>query len=216
MKRFLLGTAIFIAAVYFWNASWLAPKPENPQLQLIAHRGVHQTYHRAGLDNDTCTAARIDPPRHEFIENTVASMQAAFKAGADIVELDVHPTTDGRFAVMHDWTVDCRTAGTGETRSHDMAYLKSLDIGYGYTADDGKTFPFRGKGTGLMPSLDEVLSVMPDRRFLVNFKSNEMREGEMLGDMLEAHPDWRQAVWGVYGGDAPTMTAKARRPELAA
>ncbi len=75
----------------------------------IAHRGVHQTYHRNNLTNETCTAERIDAPSHTFLENTIASMQAAFEAGADIVELDVHPTTDNKLAVFHDWTVDCRT-----------------------------------------------------------------------------------------------------------
>ena len=39
-------------------------------------------------------------------------MRAAFAAGADIVEFDVHPTSDGQFAVFHDWTLDCRTAAT--------------------------------------------------------------------------------------------------------
>ncbi len=56
------------------------------------------------------------PPTHGYLENTIASMQASFEAGADIVELDVHPTTDGRFAVFHDWTLDCRTDGHGVTR----------------------------------------------------------------------------------------------------
>jgi glycerophosphoryl diester phosphodiesterase len=36
-------------------------------------------------------------------------MRAAFDLGADIVELDVHPTVDGSFVVFHDWTVECRT-----------------------------------------------------------------------------------------------------------
>ena len=39
-------------------------------------------------------------------------------------------------------------------REASMSYLRTLDIGYGHTADGGKTFPFRGKGVGLMPSLD--------------------------------------------------------------
>ena len=130
------------------------------------------------------------------------------EAGADIVEFDVHPTTDGQFAVMHDWTIDCRTEGTGETRSHDMAYLKTLDIGYGYTADGGKTFPFRGKGVGLMPEITEVLAAFPDEIFLVNYKSNEEREGDMLADLLKAHPGWRKEIWGVYGGRPPTNRAR--------
>ena len=205
-KKILLGLAVIVAAVYVWNASWRVAPPQG-KLELIAHRGVHQTFDRADLKNDTCTAERISQPTHDYLENTLPSMQAAFAAGADIVELDVNPTTDGQFAVLHDWTVDCRTEGTGETRSHDMASLKLLDIGYGYTADGGASYPFRGKGVGLMPELKEVFTAFPDQRFLVNFKSNETREGDMLAALLSSHPQWRQAVWGAYGGDPPTYRA---------
>jgi glycerophosphoryl diester phosphodiesterase len=137
-------------------------------------------------------------------------MGAAFALGADVVELDVHPTTDGRFAVFHDWTLDCRTEGTGETRDHNMAYLKTLDIGYGYTVDGGRTFPLRGTGAGLMPSFSDVMAAFPGKKFLVNFKSNEAREGDTLADMLEANPEWRDSVWAVYGGDKPTNRAIER------
>lgn len=207
LLRAVLVLAIFIVAVIIYNGSWWAAAPPDPEVRLIAHRGVHQTFHREDLENDTCTAERIYPPEHDYLENTIRSMDAAFAAGADIVELDVHPTTDGHFAVMHDWTVDCRTEGTGETRSHDLAYLRTLDIGYGYTADGGATYPLRGKGVGLMPSFDEVMAAFPDRKFLVNYKSNEVREGEMLAAMVEEHPAWRSAIWGAYGGDPPTFRA---------
>jgi glycerophosphoryl diester phosphodiesterase len=206
-RRVLLALAVLAVSIYVFNASWRAAPPDDPQVTLIAHRGVHQTFPRDGLDNDTCTAERIYPPEHAYIENTLQSMNAAFAAGADIVELDVHPTTDGQFAVLHDWTIDCRTEGTGETRSHDMAYLKTLDIGYGYTADGGATYPLRGTGVGQMPELKEVLSAMPDRQFLVNFKSREQREGDMLAALVAEHPQWRAAIWGAYGGDEPTYRA---------
>lgn len=196
-----------VGGIWIFNASWRVAPPADPQVALIAHRGVHQTFTREGLEGDTCTAERIYTPEHDYIENTLPSMQAAFAAGADIVELDVHPTTDGQFAVMHDWTLDCRTEGEGETRSHDMAYLRTLDLGHGYTADGGATFPLRGKGVGMMPELKEVLAAMPDRRFLVNFKSREEREGDMLAALVAAHPEWREAVWGAYGGDEPTYRA---------
>jgi glycerophosphoryl diester phosphodiesterase len=204
--RILIGLLLVIGAVYLWNASWRVPTLEGEML-LIAHRGVHQTYAREGLDNETCTAERIQPPTHQYLENTIPSMRAAFAVGADIVELDLHPTTDGHFAVFHDWTVDCRTEGSGETRAHSLAELKALDIGYGYTADDGKTFPFRGTATGSMPSLTEVLEAIPDGRFLVDFKSNEAREGDMLAALLAAEPQRRAAIWGAYGGDRPAFRA---------
>lgn len=44
-------------------------------------------------------------------------MQAAFDHGADVVEFDVHRTADDRFAVFHDWTIDCRTEYDGESFS---------------------------------------------------------------------------------------------------
>lgn len=213
MRRKLLFTLIACSAalggLFLFNASWRAAPTPDPAIKLIAHRGVHQTFHRDDLDHATCTATRIDPPVHDYLENTIRSMRAAFDAGADIVELDVHPTTDGRFAVFHDWTLDCRTDGSGETRSHDLDYLKRLDIGYGYTADGGRSFPFRGKGVAQMPELGEVLAALPGRQVLVNFKSNEAREADMLAAVIRAHPDWRPALWGAYGGDAPTLRAAA-------
>ena len=42
------------------------------------------------------------PPSHPYLENTIASMKAAFQVGADIVEFDIQPTKDGQFAVFHD------------------------------------------------------------------------------------------------------------------
>jgi glycerophosphoryl diester phosphodiesterase len=213
LKRILAGVVAILAAIYFWNASWLAAAPAG-DAKFIAHRGVHQNFDRAGLTNASCTASMIREPIVDEIENTLPAMQSAFAVGADVVELDVHPTTDGKFAVFHDWTLDCRTEGTGETRAHDMAYLKTLDVGYGYTADGGKTFPLRGKGVGMMPELSDVLAAMPDKRFLINFKSKEAREGDMLGAFVDAHPLWKDAVWGAYGDVAPVGRAKATDPLL--
>ena len=215
LKRTLIGLAMVVTGVYLWNASWLAPAPAGG-IKLIAHRGQHQNFDLAGVKNDTCTATRIRAPIVPEIENTIPAMQGAFAAGADLVELDVHPTTDGHFAVFHDWTLDCRTDGTGETRAHDLAYLKTLDVGYGYTADDGKSFPLRGTGVGMLPALEDVLAAMPDMHFIINFKSNDAREGDMLAAFVIAHPQWAAAVWGAYGGDAPTFATKAKLPDIAA
>lgn len=219
MKRFGKWTAIVIGAMvvstFVLNTNLFGPKGEGKPT-LLAHRGLAQTYHRDGLTNDTCTATRIHAPEHGYLENTLASMQAAFDAGADVVEFDVHPTTDGHFAVFHDWSLDCRTDGSGVTREHSLGDLKKLDIGYGYTADEGRTFPFRGKGTGLMPSLDEVLATFPDRRLLINVKSNDPVEGEKLATALSALAPARLAQLAVYGGAAPVEALQARLPALKA
>lgn len=208
------GLLALVVVLGLWNGSfWSGYKA---QTTLLAHRGLAQTYHREDLDNETCTATRIDPPAHPYLENTLPSMQAAFDAGADIVEFDIHPTTDGHFAVFHDWTIDCRTEGKGVTREQAMSYLKTLDIGYGYTADGGKTFPFRGKGVGLMPTMNEVLAAFPDRRFLINIKSNDPDEGELLADRLLKLAPERLGQLMAYGGDAPIARLRARIPTFRA
>ncbi|MFC7330177.1 glycerophosphodiester phosphodiesterase family protein [Marinactinospora rubrisoli] len=180
----------------------------------LAHRGLGQTFDLAGIENDTCTAERIHPPEHAYLENTIAGMRAAFDAGADVVELDVHITRDDRFAVFHDWEVDCRTDGRGTTRDHTMAELRRLDIGYGYTADDGATHPFRGTGAGLMPSLDEVFAEFPDEELLIHVKSDDPAEGELLAEHLARLPGDRLAAVTVYGGDAPIAALRRELPGL--
>lgn len=209
----VLGTlfALF-ALVWIANASWWSSY--TGQTTILAHRGLHQTYSRKDLERDTCTADRIFPPEHGYLENTLDSMAAAFDLGADVIEFDIHPTTDGQFAVFHDWTIDCRTNGKGVTREHTMAYLKTLDIGHGYTADGGKTFPFRGQFVGAMPTLDEVLARFPDKRFLINIKSRDPQEGRMLAARLKQLPDAQQALLMSYGGDESEDALAREMPHM--
>ncbi len=218
MKRslaFAAAALALISAFAFLNNTALLVSPGSGKPKLLAHRGLAQTFGSDGVKADTCTADRIHAPQHSFIENTIPSMQRAFELGAEMVELDVHPTTDGQFAVFHDWTVDCRTNGKGVTREHSLAALKALDIGYGYTADGGKTFPFRGKGIGLMPSLDEVLAAFPGKRLLIHVKSNDPVEGELLARRLGALPPAQLGLISVYGGERPVDVVRERLPQIA-
>jgi glycerophosphoryl diester phosphodiesterase len=195
--------ALAAAALALWWGNRDLPPDPRARATLFAHRGIAQRFDERGLKNDTCTAERMLPPQHALLENTLPSIRASFAAGANVVEIDVRPTTDGQFAVFHDWTLDCRTNGHGETRAHTMAQLKQLDVGYGYTADGGRTYPFRGRGVGLMPSLDEVLTAFPGRRFLINVKSRDPGEGARLAAALGKYPAARRRMLAVYGGDEP-------------
>lgn len=189
-------------------------KPNRDAPIVLAHRGVSQTFDAVGVTDATCTASRIYPPKHRVLENTIESIDASIKLGASVVEIDVHPTTDGEFAVFHDWTLECRTNGTGRTRDHSMSYLKSLDIGYGYTADHGKSFPFRGKAIGQMPSLKEVLVAFPQQPLLVNIKSKDPAEGERLAAYLAELPKARRELIAVYGAEEPIKAVRAQVPGI--
>ncbi|KON89712.1 glycerophosphodiester phosphodiesterase [Sporosarcina globispora] len=211
LKKFfkrLIKILLILGVFMFLNNSSLLTKERNAKPELLAHRGMAQTFHMEGITGETCTAERIYEPEHSFLENTIPSMKAAFEAGADVVELDIQLTKDGQFAVFHDWTLECRTDGKGNTRDYTMQELKKLDIGYGYTADNGKTYPFRGKGIGMMPALEEVMANFPEGDFLIHIKSNDPNEGKQLAEYLSKFPDERLEKIAVYGGDEPIAALK--------
>ncbi|MEL6807934.1 MAG: glycerophosphodiester phosphodiesterase family protein [Pseudomonadota bacterium] len=212
MKRFSIALLLLTMGLWLGNTSLLVSGLDDHETRLIAHRGVHQIYTGLDRSNDSCHASPVAPIEHAFIENTIPSMQEAIRLGADVVEIDVHLTPDDVFAVFHDWTLDCRTNGTGITHEQDMAVLQSLDIGY--RLDDGTgTYPLRGQAVGMMPTLDEVFEEIMEGLFLINFKSRRSEEGEALAAMLE-RTELRQQVFGVYGGQRPTRTALRLTPGL--
>ncbi|MBP1859950.1 glycerophosphoryl diester phosphodiesterase [Rhizobium herbae] len=116
----LILAAVVSSTIFLLNTNLLAARPAGEPI-LLAHRGIVPRYDMTNVKSDTCTATRMLPSGDVFIENTIASMKASFEAGADAVEFDIHPTTNGEFAVFHDWTLDCRTDGHG--RHHAAARL---------------------------------------------------------------------------------------------
>jgi len=201
----LLGLAI--AGLYWTNASWRAPKPQG-RLTVVAQRGLAQVFDRKRVTAETCTAALIEPPTHGYIDNTIPSMAAAFAAGAEVVELDLSTTADGEFVAFHDLDLGCRTNGQGPPYKQPIAVLKTLDVGHGYTADGGRTFPLRGKGLGLMPTLAEVLEAFPGRRFLIQMKQGPKDMAPRLARYLDAHgADWSRLA---FFGPEPRLEALVR------
>jgi glycerophosphoryl diester phosphodiesterase len=207
-----VGLAV-AATLWVGNSSWLHGATGKPPL-LLAHRGLGQTFPIGELGGAEDTSKMIDAPEHPFIENTLPSMEAAFAYGADIVELDIQRTADGRLAVFHDAVLEFRTEGQGPIRARTLQYLKSLDVGFGYSADGGKTFPFRGTGVGLMPTLDEVLDRFPDREFLIHIKSNDSDDGSALADLLAQLPPGRLQPLAAYGGDRPIQALARALPSF--
>lgn len=64
-------------------------------------------------------------------ENTLAAFEAAVRAGADVVELDVRLTSDGAAVVLHDPDVSATTDGTGFVHELTLGQVKALDASWG-------------------------------------------------------------------------------------
>jgi glycerophosphoryl diester phosphodiesterase len=117
-------------------------------------------------------------------ENTLHAFEMAVEAGADILEMDVHATSDGHIVVMHDELIERTTNGTGPVSAITLAELIRLDAGYRFTPDGGKTFPYRGKGV-TVPTLHEVAERFPNIPFNIEVKQDEPRIERAVFELLE-------------------------------
>ena len=59
------------------------------------------------------------------------SFRSAIAVGCDLIECDVHLSSDGRLVVIHDHTLDRTTSGSGLVHDHSAAELRKLDAGDG-------------------------------------------------------------------------------------
>jgi glycerophosphoryl diester phosphodiesterase len=101
--------------------------------------------------------ASADAPEH-----TIAAFELALDQGADGLALDVHLSRDGQPIVIHDFTLERTTSGSGLVRAHTTRELKRLDAG---AWDDPQ---FRGQRIQTLP---EVLERFRGRtRFAITVK----------------------------------------------
>ncbi|MBT8319591.1 MAG: glycerophosphodiester phosphodiesterase, partial [Gramella sp.] len=61
-------------------------------------------------------------------ENTLESIQKALDIGVDAIEIDVHKCSSGEVWVIHDFTLDRTTDGSGEIAKRPAAMIRELRI----------------------------------------------------------------------------------------
>lgn len=125
-------------------------------------------------------------------ENTVPSFRKALELGADALELDIHLTRDKHLVVTHDEQVDRISNNRGLVAHYTLDALQALDAGYQFTPDQGRTFPWRGKGVPI-PTLAEVVDACPNTPLVIEIKPDRIAVAKALADFLQKH-DRRQTV----------------------
>ena len=166
-------------------------RPRRPNLALLAER-LKVIAHRG--------ASSLAP------ENTLASVELAWRLGADAVEVDVRLTQDGRIVAIHDETTD-RTAGTHlEVAATHSSQLRQLDVGrYKHPKFAGERIPY----------LEEVLdTVPPGRQLFVEIKCGP----EILSPLVQTIANSGKRAQVVIIGFNLTIVraAKAALPDVPA
>jgi glycerophosphoryl diester phosphodiesterase/alpha-beta hydrolase superfamily lysophospholipase len=115
-------------------------------------------------------------------QNTLMAFEAAARAGATAIELDLQRTADGVVVAIHDDTVDATTDGTGRVADLTLAELGQLDAGSWFGAS------YEGAA---VPTWDQVVDLMD--------------EYPEVGMLIELKDDWD--VDGVEQVVAPLRTS---------
>ncbi len=89
---------------------------------------------------------------HLAPENSLRAIELAMLYGADIVEVDLRRTGDGRYILMHDTTVDRTTNGRGEVAELTLEEVRALRL----LGPDGPT-------DHQVPTLEEALELVRGR-----------------------------------------------------
>lgn len=107
-------------------------------------------------------------------ESTLAAFEAAAEAGADVLEMDVRLSADGRLVVIHDATVDRTTDGSGRVAALRLEELRVLNAGHRFRGPDGQ-FPYRNQQLRI-PTFEEVQAAHPGLPFVVEMKTTDTAE----------------------------------------
>ena len=115
------------------------------------------------------------------MENSLSCIEKGIRAGADMIEIDLHLTADGVVVVCHDQSIDRTTDGEGLIRELTLEQIRTHHL---VDAEGNAT-------SETIPTLEEVLDLVGDRcRLLIEIKrTQDIYQGieQKMLDILEAH-----------------------------
>lgn len=109
-------------------------------------------------------------------ENSMEALQHALFFGADIIETDVRMTKDGHLVIMHDYTVDRMTDGTGTISEMTLDEIKQLHL---------KT-NWGGQTSLEVPTLEEFIDFAKGKMCLYLDKAGYDIPGNEPGTLVKA------------------------------
>ncbi|MHA2364352.1 MAG: glycerophosphodiester phosphodiesterase [Candidatus Hodarchaeales archaeon] len=129
----------------------------------------------------------------KYPENSLEAMKSAVELKVDVLETDARLTKDNKLTIFHDEIVDRVSDSQGKVRDFSFEELKKLDIGYNYTADNGETYPFRGKNYRVI-SLEEFFNNFPDIKLNIDIKDKDEIAVKQLVQIIEEYKA-QDRVW---------------------
>ncbi|MBO6728413.1 MAG: glycerophosphodiester phosphodiesterase family protein [Maricaulis sp.] len=105
-----------------------------------------------------------------YAENAISSITRNASLGVLYAEVDVAESVDGVLYLMHDWTLDRTTTGTGEIREAEWSYIETLSL----VDPDGQTLE---EG---VPTLDSAISAAREAGVYLNLDLKNVSEETLV------------------------------------
>lgn len=205
-RNLVVGILIILGMIYLYMLIRARPGANHPlfankpHVLVIAHQG----------------GEKLRP------DNTMLAFQHAVDLGVDMLEMDIHGTSDGELVVMHDETVDRTTNGSGLIKEMSYAEIRELDAAYHWPHHDleGER-SYRGQGVQV-PALRELFAAFPNMPMNIEIKQVEpsivppfcdlLHEYDMMDKVLVASFD--PATLENFRDICPDVATSGTEPEI--
>ena len=113
------------------------------------------------MDGSRIILAAHRGDRKCFPENTMPAFESALRFGVDMIETDVHMTSDGHLVLIHDRSLVRTTGANGFTDQTSLGEIRTLDAGAWFSPDFINT---------PVPTVEEFISLVKNSDMLVNWE----------------------------------------------
>lgn len=121
-RREKIGTCVAVIMALSLNSLYIYLSVNNKvRLNIVYSTRAEVTAHRGDSENAP--------------ENTMAALRMAVENQADIIEIDIRQTKDGRYILMHDESLYRTTGAEEKVGEVDYEYIRTLDAGSKFSED---------------------------------------------------------------------------------
>ncbi len=153
----MTGLLIVSCSILVTGFEEASPKLENIHAITVKTPADTKAFFRYSKDRIPFVSAHRGGPMPGFPENCIPTFENTLRNTYAILEIDPHYTKDSAVVVMHDYTLDRTSNGTGKIADYTLEELRKFRL----KDTEGKVTPYG------IPTLDEVLQWAKGRTILV-------------------------------------------------
>lgn len=127
-----------------------------------------------------------------FPENSAPAFKSAVELGVDVIETDVHISSDGVIFIWHDENTLQLDGNPAKVSTRSWKELSLLDLGFLYIDKNGKR-PFASKNISLM-KFEDALKQFPETSFNVDLKDKKAELVDGFYQILENYNAFNRVV----------------------